>query len=255
MSVERTLAFSRRIANPLALLSFMVLLVCVVYAYAYLAMVPYSGLEHDGSWVILDIDKVCDIRPEWCADVAGTLRVGDQMLVIGNLTFQEYRDTRAKVPFAGFKPGDSVPVTFLRDGEVQHTVWHVLGPIGSRPVLRALVLLPLLPLWIAGTVVLLFIRPRDNRWRLLTLFYYGFAIWWAAGASSATQVLGSSLVMHCMTWLLLPISIHLHLVMPTAFTTRFQRFLCRRSMCLAWLWQYSSGAICCRPTPMAWRCW
>ena len=225
MSAEQTLALSRRFFNPLALLSIAVLLVCALYAYAFLVLVPYTGFDYDGSWVILDIDKVCNIRPEWCAEVAGSLRVGDQMLVIGNLTFQQYRDSRAIVPFAGFRPGDAVPVTFLRDGEVQHTVWHLLGPIGSRPFLRALMLLPFLPLWIAGTVVLLFIRPRDNRWRLLTLFYYGFAIWWAAGASSSAGVLGSSVLMHCMTWLLLPISIHLHLAMPTTFSPRLQRYV------------------------------
>jgi signal transduction histidine kinase len=61
---------------------------------------------------------------------------------------------------------------------------------------------------------------------LLIAFNYVTALWLTAGASSTTQVAGSSLVMHALAWLMVPVYLHLHhLLVLTAPAPRRRRNL------------------------------
>ncbi len=216
--------FAPRIDVLLGLLAVGVLLICLYYTFAYVFLTSYPGFEHDAQWVVLSFDETCDSHPDWCAANRDTLQVGDHLLTIGDLTYQKYWSDNTVVPFAGYKPGDFVPITFVRDGVVQQTRWQMLGPTPARQRFRWAVMLPFVPFWLAGTIVLLFLRPRDIRWCLLVAFNYLTAMWWAIGAVSSTQVAMSSPLLRVLSWLLVPIYLHLHVLVPAPLFARPYRY-------------------------------
>lgn len=201
-----------------------VLLVGLFYTVVYALAVPYPGLDYDSRWQVLALENPCNVNPVWCAARDKSLRIGDQMLAIGDLTYQEYKAAFAAVPFAGSHPGDIVPVTFVRDGEVRQTTWQMLGPTGAARTIRLTGLLIFLPFWLAGTGVLLFLRPRDQLWLLLVAFTYTTAVWIAAGIPSTSHIAGSLTLLLSLSWLLLPIYVHLHLIVPSSILTRRARY-------------------------------
>jgi signal transduction histidine kinase len=226
MSTVGKLVRSRRVDNASALMAAGVLLLGLTYVFAYVFLASYPGVDYDNRWNVLAFDNACQTNPDWCA-VRDNLQVGDQLIAIGDLTHQDYQKDRTRVPFAGYGPGDTVPIVFIRDGIVQYTRWQMLGPTGPVRLYRLLnSLIFFLPFWLAGTAVLLFLRPRDTRWWLLIAFNYVTALWLTAGASSTTQVAGSSLVMHALAWLMVPVYLHLHhLLVLTAPAPRRRRNL------------------------------
>jgi hypothetical protein len=125
---------------------------------------------------------------------------------------------------------------FIRDSVVQRAHWQTLGPTGPVRFIRFLSgFIFFLPFWLAGTAVLLFLRPRDTRWRLLIAFNYVTAVWLTAGASSTTRVAGSSLALHALTWMLVPVYLRLHLLVPAFASLRHRRNL--------WLLLYMLAAV------------
>ncbi len=205
----------RRLPNvdwPLGLVSALTLATCLFYTFAYAFLAPNAGLTFDESWYVIVIEP-CDVQSAWCQSNQSTLRIGDRLLVIGNLTYEDYRRDRRLVPFAGYHPGASVPITFSRDGVSQTIHWQM--PLVGVNLYRQASNVPFqLLFWFAGAAVWLFLRPRDRRWRLLILFNYLTAVWLAVGAQTAFHVAASSLVSRAITWLLVPIYLHLHLIVP-----------------------------------------
>ncbi len=215
-----------RIPNGrLVSLSVLVLLVCLFYTYAAAYVAPYSGVEVSGDLIVEALEP-CAANEAWCEANQGTLQLGDQLLVIGDLTYAESVRDRSRTPFAGYKPGDRVPITFRRDGEERTVYWQMLGPTTISRIRRLVrSVLTYAPFWLAGTLILLFLRPRDRRWRLLVLFSYTTAIWLAAGIYSNLRVAYASPVQHALAWLLAPVYLHLHLAVPSPLLRRYQRRL------------------------------
>ena len=221
-----TLRSKYRLPNPdwpFGLVSLGTLAVCLFYTFAYAFLTPNSGLTFDASWYVTVIEP-CDVQATWCQSNQNTLRLGDHLLVIGNLTYEDYQRDRRLVPFEGYQAGDSVPITFSRDGVSQTTHWQM-------PLVRANLykqtsnVLFFFPFWLAGTMVWLFLQPRDRRWQLLILFNYITAVWLTAGAQSAFGVAGSALVSRAATWLLVPIYLHLHLIVPAPLRHQPPRYV------------------------------
>ncbi len=207
-----------RIPNwRLVSLSALVLLLCLFYTYAHVFWVPEPGITFNTKWIVTSIDP-CDTYPGWCEANQGgfqALQVGDQLIAIGHLTYQDYWDDKRRVLFDGYGPGESVPITLSRDGDRQAINWRMPVFISTNRARRLTGLLFYLPFWLAGTVVLLLLQPRDRRWRLLVSFNYLTAFWLAVGMVSSWQVAASSLVLHAVTWLMAPVYLHLHLIVPT----------------------------------------
>ena len=204
-------------------LSILVLLVCLFYTYAAVFQAPYPGFDWGGDWTINRVDP-CQAGIEGCTTEQNTIHLGDQILVIGNLTFDTYLSDRTQVPFKGYQTGESVPITFRRAGEVQTINWQMLGPTSAAQLNRLIALLLFSPFWLAGTTILFLLRPHDLRWRLLVAFSYLTAIWVAAGVDSGLLVAYSSLVQHALAWLFVPIYLHLHLTIPSPLVKRPWRF-------------------------------
>jgi HD-GYP domain-containing protein (c-di-GMP phosphodiesterase class II) len=215
--MEKPPAGLRQITDwPLFLVSFMTLLVCSFYGIVGSYLAPYSGIEFDPGWKITglaDCTSNPGNKPEWCAADADILKVGDQLVSIGSLSLNEYLERQDIIPFSGSKPGDSVSISFERDGVVRTVRWTVISPALSDRLRNFISMLVYLPFWLAGTAVLILIRPHDRRWLLLVLFNFATAVYLAIGMA-ITQVTYSSFIIHVMTWLVAPLYINLHLEIP-----------------------------------------
>jgi HD-GYP domain-containing protein (c-di-GMP phosphodiesterase class II)/uncharacterized protein YigA (DUF484 family) len=194
------------------LVSTLTLAVCLFYTFAFSSIAPYAGLTFDETWRVLSLDP-CDARAAWCQSNQDSLRPGDDLLAIGRLTYEDYRRDRRLVPFEGYQAGESVPITFRR-GDGPLTVYWQMPISGAGRFNQASSVWFYLPFWFAGAVVWLFLRPRDRRWQLLILFSYLTAVWLATGAQTSLHVVASSLVSRAVTWLLVPVCLHLHLIVP-----------------------------------------
>ncbi len=209
----------------LVVISGMVLLLCLFYTYAGVVWAPYPGMDLESDWVVRSLTP-CATNLAWCAANRNALQVGDQLLVIGSLTYEEYWRDRTQIPFGGYQAGDTVPITFRRGSEERTIEWQMLGPTLSkqlRRLLRSVLLFG--PFWIAGTLVLLFLRPRDGRWRLLVLFHFVTAVWLAVGVHSHLAVAYASPMQHALAWLLVPVYLHLHLAVPGSLWPRQMRYV------------------------------
>jgi signal transduction histidine kinase len=209
----------------LALVAVLVLAVGVYYVLAFYLVVPYAGVDYDHNWVILGFDEACNTNPAWCQANSASLSVGDQLLAAGDLTLERYEHDRTAMPFAGYGPGQQVPVTVLRDGAIQRMSWQMLGPTLRTRAIRLSSLLFFLPFWLAGSAVLLFLRPRDGRWLLLVSFNYLIALWIASGIDELYRVSSAMLVCAMLSTLAAPIFIHLHMLVPTPLEMRRWRWV------------------------------
>jgi len=214
-----------RIPNwRLVSLSVLVLLVCLFYTYAAAYLAPYPGVDV-GPDLIVEAIEPCEAKLAWCEANQNTLQIDDQLLVIGDLSYKESRRDRSRTPFGGYGPGELASITFRRAGEERSVHWQMLGPTHASRIRRLMrSLLVYAPFWLAGTVILLFLQPRDLRWRLLISFNYVTAIWLAAGIYSNLRVAYASPVQHAFAWLLAPVYLHLHLTVPSPLLRRHQRY-------------------------------
>jgi HD-GYP domain-containing protein (c-di-GMP phosphodiesterase class II) len=195
-------------------ISLSALLVCLYYTFAAAYLAPYPGLDFESDWIVDDI-PACEARIVWCEADRDALQIGDQLITIGNLSHEEYLLNKNLIPFEDYQPGESVTITLMRNGEERSAVWVILGPTIAARLSRLSEFLVYFPFWLAGTGILLLLRPQDQRWRLLILFNYATAIYLAIGMA-AYLVAYSNMVLHALTWLVVPIYIHLHLTIPTS---------------------------------------
>jgi signal transduction histidine kinase len=143
------------------------------------------------------------------------LRVKDQVRKIGGVEFEDYLEDDYLPIYRPFKGGGPVPVEFERDGQVRTIDVRPLRTNRSGlPSLFAFFFPALF--WISGTIAVISLRPRDERWLLLVLFQYDTALWVSSGMLSYSHEAYSMTVFLVSIVLFLPLSIHLHLVLPDA---------------------------------------
>jgi HD-GYP domain-containing protein (c-di-GMP phosphodiesterase class II) len=191
-------------------ISSLVILLLYTFTAAYLG--PYSGLEAISNWIISRIYN-CGTNDPVCEANRNALQVGDQIVSIDNVTDEDYLNNINLIPFYGYQPGDSVPIIIRRTGELRTVDW-VMPNRTITNLLQALAQIFIyIPFWLAGTIILFLIQPRDHRWRLLILFNYATAAYLAIGL--VEPLLPTVLAVHALTWLMVPIYIHLHLLIPS----------------------------------------
>ena len=107
--------------------------------------------------------------------------VGDQILSIQGIDFEQFSHHR-RISIADLfgarrrgarPPGSGTASRWPRDVRVRPGT-------SDRPQVLFSTVAPLI-FWLMGTVVIIFLRPRDERWLVLVLFSYVTAIWIAAG--------------------------------------------------------------------------
>jgi len=226
--MTEAVARSRKSHWPLALISVLALLTCLFYALVCtFAGSFYSGITFNGEWLIIHIDP-CDSHPGWCQaneDGLRALHIGDQLVAIGGLTPEHYWNDRRLVPFDGYGPGESVAITFSRSGQERTIQWEMPVVTAQNRVNHLVSLLFWLPFWLSGTGVFLLLRPRDIRWRMLVLVNYLTAVWVVAGIVSPWGAAASSLTLHAVSWLMAPVYLHLHLLLPVPLLRQRRRYL------------------------------
>ena len=145
-----------------------------------------------------------------------TLQAGDTLLQIGEVTLDEYRENRRLVLFPNkVQKGNIIPITILRNGVESTANWTVPGFTLEEFLGRFFNIWWLAYFfWFLGSITEVFIRPREIHWRLLIAFNYLTSLWLMMGSLSAWQMWESSILLHAVTWLLLPVYLHLHWIFP-----------------------------------------
>jgi signal transduction histidine kinase len=189
----------------------LVLAILLLFTYAKFFAHPY-GFRWAGSTGT--IIYVFDQQPE------PTLKVGDKILQIKDVTWDQFRADLRKTFFDRARPGDIVPIVVDRDGEIETIPWvYPPGPTRGE-FLDQLISEWFVAyiFWLAGLLTVLVVRPKDERWLLMALFNFITAIWLIAGSGvSAFHVWGSALVLRMGVLLSVPVYLHLHWLFPQPF--------------------------------------
>jgi len=198
-------------------ISLLVLPPCLYYPYAASRQpIPFS-LRHDG--------RINSPGDAICVDQEHCLQPNDQVVQVGQITFEKFRTDRTVSLLKELEENGSVQVHLLRHGiPLTVTVKRAPPPAYLINRLPLTVLFPF-TFWLMGTVVILFLRPRDERWQVLVLFSYVNSLWIATGLASEIRIADSCVVFHALIWLFLPLSIHLHLILPNSLTEKRFRIL------------------------------
>jgi signal transduction histidine kinase len=190
-------------------LPWFVLAILLVYTYAKFFGHPY-GFRWDPLGTIV---FVFDKQPE------PTLQESDKIIQIGPLRWDEFRADLRKAFFEGVKPGHVVPIVVDRNGQALNISWTYPG-FNQSEFLEQLYSEWGIAyfFWLAGTLTILFIRPKDDRWLLMALFNFLTAIWLIAGSGvSIFHVWNSALVLRMAVILCVPVYLHFHWVFPQSF--------------------------------------
>ena len=185
----------------------LVLAVLLTYTYAKLFRHSYGFRIEPSTGVIL---AVFEQQPE------PTLKENDLIIRVGSTSFEEFRANLNWSFFEEYKPGDTVPITVERHGQIMDIAW-------KYPAFNRLEFFDQLSsewfvayaFWLAGILTLLFVRPKDEGWLLMSLFNFLTAMWVIAGSGlSAYHIWDSAIVLRVVIWLSLPVYLHLHWVFP-----------------------------------------
>ncbi|HKI05477.1 MAG TPA: ATP-binding protein [Thermoanaerobaculia bacterium] len=207
----RHFLFRKTVDLFLVLLCLLVLLPCLYY--------PYAGVHPDfgfvlslTDWKILSTPR-CEGQAETC------LQAGDRLVSIEGVTLDEFRHDRGlSVP--GLFGSDGVAhLELIRDGKLLTRDIRVRAKRADVAQILFTMMAPLI-FWLMGTIVIIFLRPRDERWLILVLFSYDIALWIAAGL--ANQAAWASYVFHVVIWFFLPLSLHLHTILPSKLFGRLR---------------------------------
>jgi two-component system cell cycle sensor histidine kinase/response regulator CckA len=187
------------------LLSLVVLLPTLYYPYVKSREYPEFSLS-PGDW------SVMLVAPCTGADC---LEVGDRVLAIGKLDFDTFSHHRLVELFSGFDGREVAMARVLRHGRTLSLPVRAHAHVDRVPWGAASGLFPLV-FWLMGSVVVIFLRPRDQRWLVLVAFSYVTALWLSSGLASAAHLRGSAVVFHAAIWFFMPLSVHLHLILPSS---------------------------------------
>lgn len=176
---------------------------------------PGFDIESE-SWQVLRVEPTCLADP-------GCLRVDDVVEKVGNLSYAELQASRSIYIFRDFDLTPTAPIVFRRDGD-RRVYFATIRP---RPLSIQQVAMTLFPMlfWFAGTVAVLFLRPRNRRWLVLVAFNYLTVIWASTGLLSGARWGYSTIVFHLAIWPFLAVLIHLHLTVPEDSFPRLSRLV------------------------------
>jgi signal transduction histidine kinase len=185
----------------------LITLIMLFYTYAKFFGHPYGFRWGSSTGTII---YVFDKQPE------PTLREGDQIIQIGNITWEEFDSDLRKIFFDGARPGDVVPIIVERNGQVMNVNW-IYPNFNRDEILDQLISEWFIAyfFWLAGIITIVLIRPRDGRWLLMSGFCFLTAIWLLVGSGvSAFHVGYGALILRMVIWLCVPVYMHLHWVFP-----------------------------------------
>jgi signal transduction histidine kinase len=180
----------------------------LLFTFAYFVANPYAGFRYDSTGQVVELF----VAPDGSAG----LQHGDQLLQVGPVPWPDFHADFRRTLFDHVRPGEVVNLLIDRDGQRLTIPWRFPGPT-AHEILQRLNSEWFLAygLWLAGSLALLSVRPKDSRWRLMAAFCYVTAVWVLVGGGVApTHVWGTALLLQAAAWLSVPIYWHFHWVFP-----------------------------------------
>ena len=169
---------------------------------------PYAGFDFNSGNGL--VTRVYDKRP----DV--TLQVGDRLLQVDTMTWEMFKGDIYQPFFVKMPPGQVISLRVQR-GEREMSLEWVYPGFTTREFSRRLNS----PWWLAyifwliGTATWLFLRPKNERWRLLVAFNFVTAIALSGeNLLSRWHVWGGAIKLVSLTWVCMLVYLHLHTIFP-----------------------------------------
>ncbi|MCP4139159.1 MAG: hypothetical protein GY755_02520 [Chloroflexi bacterium] len=189
------------------ILLWFVLSVLIIFTYAKFVAIPYIGF----GFLNGEVTDVFTLSGD------KAIQVGDRIISVDQVLVEEFLENTHLAIFSGLHKGDIVSLVLEQGEEIIEIEWIVPG-IDRIQLLERFNDIWWFPyvFFVAGTATLLFIRPKDTRWKLLIAFNFLTAIWLVAGSGpSQWQIWESAVIMRSVIWLCLPIYIHFHWEFPS----------------------------------------
>ncbi len=185
-----------------------VLAILLFYTYAKFFGHPYGFRFDPSTGIILEVFEKQN-EP--------SLKKDDQLVQIGNLRWKDFEADLSGTFFEGVKPGDAVLILVERGGRTLNIEWVYPGSPSQNELRDQLISEWFIAyfFWLAGTLAVILIRPRNKRWLLMSGFNFLTAVWLIVGSGvSAYHIWYSALVLRMAIWLCVPFYLHLHWVFP-----------------------------------------
>ncbi len=187
------------------LLPAFVLWALFVFTYARFYSIPYVGFEYRGV-----SGEITEVHQPGMG-----LEVGDEIVAVNGRPWVEITSSAGLNMLALSQPGEVLQLDVRQGESVSSITWQVVGATSSEISSRLFnTWWVSYVFWLAGTVSLVLLRPKDQRWALLVAFNYLTAIWFMAGTLSRFGVLFSPLILRMGIWLSLPVYLHLNWALP-----------------------------------------
>lgn len=190
---------------PLLTLALLVVFTCGIFVWA-----PYAGFYFNPT-----DGRVAEVFVP-VPPGGPTLQADDVLQQVGPVRWQDYYENGDQAFFAGVLPGQTVEILVQRSGVGQIKIAWVFPGFSTMELGERLVNLWWIAyvFWFFGIITQLFMRPKDLAWRLFVTANYLTAIWLIVGDLSSWHILGSSLWLHTLSWLMPPVYLGLHWVFP-----------------------------------------
>ena len=195
-------------------LPWLILAVLLAYTYAKFFEHTYYGFR----WNSENGEIVAIYVPQ--DGVEQPLSVGDTIIQIGPLTLEEFHKDLTQPMFNNIQRGEDILLRVKTDSGDKDVVWIFPGP-KSGEVLDLFFSEGWLAyaFWLAGTLALFNLRPKDERRYLMIAFNYLTAIWLTMGSGlSQYHIWGSPIILRMSIWLCVPVYLHFHWVFPKPLT-------------------------------------
>jgi signal transduction histidine kinase len=207
----------------------LIVAILLIYTYAKFFQHPYLGFRTDsrGSVILIFAYEGAE----------NALQIGDRILQVDSEYWEDYQSDLRRMIFTRTSRGEVVSLLVERDGQQFIIPWISTGPTFNE-IIDLVVSEGWLAFffWIAGTLTLLNLRPKDIRWRLMIAFNYLTSIWLVVGSGvSIYHIWGSAILLRMAVWLCVPVYLHLHWVFP--------RTLGKLPGAVLWLVYLGAGAL------------
>lgn len=191
-------------------LPWLVLAVLLLYTYAKFFEHPYYGFR----WSSENREVFAIYVPQ--DDIYPPLQKDDVIVQIGPLRLDDFLRDLTMPMFDNVRYGEEVPLRIEHQGEERIISWIFPGP--NREEVLDLVYSEgwlAFAFWLAGTLVLIHFRPKDERWYLLIAFNYLTSMWLTFGSGlSQYHIWGAAILLRVGVWFSIPVYLHLHWVFP-----------------------------------------
>lgn len=188
--------------------SIICLIVMIILIYGRFYVAPYVGFSYSPANGM--VMAVHDNSP-----TASMLKSGDIILETGGQRWAEIIADPRRTFFQAITPGQTLEMIVERAGEPIQVTWIMPTEWKSELWARLVNVWLLGPVfWLFGLLTIVHLRPRDDRWLLLSIFFSQVAVWLLSGSNSPFRIWGVGVVMRMVSWYTMGLGLHLHWLFP-----------------------------------------